>query len=102
MSDLQQYIKKRKNEDESFSENYDEGFMALKLGALMRRLRKDAGLSQSDLAELLETKKTAISRLENHAEDMRVSTLDKLAHALGKRLDIRFVDQNSGEPRNSA
>lgn len=93
MSDLKKYTDDRKSKDESFSDGFDEGYHALKLGALMRTLRKDAGFSQSELAELLKTKKSAISRFENHAEDMRISTLDKLASVLGKRLDIRFVEQ---------
>ncbi|MBE9563126.1 MAG: helix-turn-helix transcriptional regulator, partial [Proteobacteria bacterium] len=36
----------------------------------------------------LNTKKTAISRIENHAEDIKLSTLEKFAQALDKTLTI--------------
>lgn len=46
--------------------------------------RKEAGLTQQQLADRLNTKKT-ISRIENHAEDIKLSTLKKFAKALGKK-----------------
>jgi len=45
-------------------------------------------MTQEEIAEKLHTKKSAISRIENHAEDIRLSTLEKFAHALGKKLKI--------------
>jgi len=36
----------------------------------------------------LSTKKTAISRIENHAEDIKLSTLERFAYALGKEMVI--------------
>lgn len=44
--------------------------------------REAAGLSQKELANRLKTKKTAISRIENHAEDIRLSTLEKVPAAI--------------------
>ena len=38
------------------------------------------------VAQKLNTKKSAISRIENHAEDVRLSTLGKYAKVLGKKL----------------
>jgi len=37
---------------------------------------------------MLQTKKTAISRIENHAQDIKLSTIQKVAKALGKSLEI--------------
>ncbi len=45
----------------------------------------------SDRAERLHTKKSAISRIENHAEDIRLSTLEKFAEAIGKRLTLKIA-----------
>ncbi len=39
----------------------------------------------------MKTKKTAISRIENHAEDIKLSTLEKVAAALGKRLRVKIA-----------
>jgi transcriptional regulator with XRE-family HTH domain len=48
-------------------------------------------MTQEELARRLKTKKTAISRIENHAEDIKLSTLERVAEALGRRLDVRMV-----------
>lgn len=88
MSDLRLYIEERKRKDSEFAENYDEGFREFKLGVLLKQAREEAGLTQEELARRINTKKTAISRIENHAEDMKLSTLDKFAQALGKTLKI--------------
>jgi HTH-type transcriptional regulator / antitoxin HipB len=49
------------------------------------------GLTQEELADRVHTKKTAISRIENHAEDIKISTLKRVAKALGKRIQINLV-----------
>jgi HTH-type transcriptional regulator / antitoxin HipB len=88
MSDLRVYIDGRKKRDPEFAENYDKGLQDFKLGVMLRQAREDAGLTQEELARKISTKKTAISRIENHAEDMKLSTLEKFANALGKQLTI--------------
>lgn len=62
---------------------------------MLKAAREEAGLTQEQLAKKLNTKKTAISRIENHAEDIKLSTLEKFAQALGKNMRIEvalFVD----------
>jgi len=41
---------------------------------MLRQAREAAGLSHEELAYQLKTEKTAISRIENHAEGMKLST----------------------------
>ena len=88
MSDLKKYINDRKERDPEFAENYDEGYENFKIGATLKRARLEKGFTQEQLAKLLHTKKTAISRIENHAEDIRLSTLEKYAKALDKEVKI--------------
>jgi len=88
MSDLRLYIDNRKKIDPAFAEGYDKGYQEFKLGVLLRQAREEAGLTQEELARRIHTKKTAISRIENHAEDIKLSTLEKFANALGKQLTI--------------
>jgi len=88
MSDLKRYINKRKACDKKFAKGYDEGYLDLKLGLTLRDLREKAGMTQGQLADILKTQKSAISRIENHAEDMRLSTLFKIASILGKQVNI--------------
>ena len=88
MSDLKKYINKRKKSDSKFAKDYDAGYSNFKIGVMLRQAREEAGLTQEDVASMLRTKKSAISRLENHAEDIRLSTLEKFAYAIGKELKI--------------
>ena len=88
MSDVDKYINSRKNTDVDFEVGFDEGYEHFKIGYLLKQARKDAGLTQDAIAEVIGTKKTAISRLENHAEDVKLSTLEKYVSALGKKLVI--------------
>lgn len=92
MSDLQAYISDRKKLDPEFAEGYDEGFRSFKIGVLLKQARENAGLTQDELAKQLNTKKTAVSRIENHAEDIRLSTLEKYAKVFGKKLRVELVD----------
>ena len=90
MSDLKKYINKRKESDEGFSLNFDEGYQAFKIGLMLKEARENAGVTQEELAIRLSTKKSAISRIENHAEDVKLSTLEKFASSLGKNIEIRI------------
>ena len=91
MSDLQKYVKKRKARDPGFAKGYDSGYEQFKIGVMLKQARQEAGLTQEELAARLHTKKTAISRIENHAEDIKLSTLEKFANALGKRLKLEVA-----------
>ena len=88
MSDLQRYIEKRKKNDPDFAANYEYEYEQFKIGVLLRELRLKEGMTQEELAQKLETKKSVISRMENHAEDVRLSTLEKVAGAFGKKVHI--------------
>ena len=91
MSDLQKYVDDRKKKDKAFEEGYDAGYEQFKVGVMLRQARETAGLTQEELARRLNTQKTAISRIENHAEDIKLSTLERVATALGKRLEVKIA-----------
>lgn len=88
MSDIDRYIKSRKKSDREFARDFDEGYRDFKVGVILRQAREEAGLTQEELADRVGTQKTAISRMENHAEDIKLSTIQKVAKALGKNLEI--------------
>lgn len=88
MSDLSKYISQRKEIDPEFNKNFDEGYRNFKIGAMLRQAREASGLTQEEIAAQLNTKKSAISRIENHSEDIRLSTLERFASVLGKKLEI--------------
>ena len=86
--DLDKYIRNRKKKDKRFADGFEAGYQEFKIGYLLRNARRKSGITQDELARRLWTSKSAISRIENHAEDIRVSTLKKVAEALGKELTI--------------
>lgn len=88
MSDLQEYISRRRTSDPEFANEFDTGYESFRIGALLRAARISHGLTQHELATRLNTRKTAISRIENHAADIRLSTLERYAAALGKELRV--------------
>ena len=88
MDGLDRYIEKRKKKSTQFAKNFDKGYEQFKIGVLLKQARIEAGYTQEQVAQKLRTKKSAISRLENLAEDIRLSTLVNYAHAIGKQLQL--------------
>ncbi|MFA5518652.1 MAG: helix-turn-helix transcriptional regulator [Spirochaetota bacterium] len=91
MSDLKKYINKRKANDPDFAQGYDLGLEEFKIGLILRQEREKSGLTQEELAKRIKTTKSAISRIENHSEDIKLSTLMKVAKALGKNVSIKLM-----------
>ena len=70
-------------------EAFEEGFEAFKLGAMLQELRKNQGMTQEQLAQKCGTTKTYISRIENNASDIRLSTLMRIVReGLGGHLKL--------------
>lgn len=70
-------------------EKYEEEFEAFKLGVMLQEMRKEKGLTQEQLAEKCGTTKTYISRIENNASDIRLSTLMRIIReGLGGHLKL--------------
>jgi HTH-type transcriptional regulator / antitoxin HipB len=96
MSDVKQYVQNRAKRDPEFAENYDSGYSDFKIGVVLRQAREAAGLTQDEVARKLKTKKSAISRIENHADDVRLSTIRRYAKAVGANLQIRLSSSQRG------
>ena len=90
MSDLQKYIGKRKRRDAQFAEGFEVGYANFKVGVLLKQAREKAGVTQEQAARRLTTK-SAISRMENHADDMPLSKIQRYAKALGKDLRVEIT-----------
>ena len=88
MDDLEKYINKRKKKSKYIVENFEDRYETFKIGILLKKAREEAGLTQDEIAKKLKTKKSAISRIENHSEDIRLSTLKNYVEALGKKLQL--------------
>ena len=82
--ELHSFIEKQKASSPDFAEGFDEGYRNFRIGVMLKQARLNAGMSQVEVAQKLKTHKSAISRIENHAEDVKLSTLSSYAEALGK------------------
>jgi HTH-type transcriptional regulator / antitoxin HipB len=70
-------------------DKYEEEFESFKLGVMIQELRKERGLTQEQVAERCGTTKTYISRIENNASDIRLSTLMRIIRdGLGGHLKL--------------
>ena len=59
-------------------DKYEQEFEAFKLGVMLQEIRKQQKLTQEQLAKKCGTTKTYISRIENDASDIRLSTLMRI------------------------
>lgn len=70
-------------------EKFEEEFETFKIGVLIQEARKKQNLTQAQLAEKVGTTKNYISRIENNASDIRLSTLMKIVRdGLGGHLKL--------------
>lgn len=76
--------------DKELKTEYDEMSPMYEIKKEIIRLRIEKGLSQKELATLMGTKQSAISRLENGSYNPSVEFLNRIAHTLGKELHISF------------
>jgi len=76
--------------DEAVREEYDSLKPRYEVIAQMIRTRKELGMTQTDLAEKVGTKKSNISRFESGRCNPSLDFLVKVAQAMGKRLEVRM------------
>ena len=70
---------------------FDEEFEAFKIGVIIQEARKNQHLTQEELALKVGTTKNYISRIENDASDIKLSTLIRIIReGLGGHLKISF------------
>ncbi len=70
-------------------EQFEEGYDAFALGVMLQEMRKQQNMTQEQLAEKCGTTKTYISRIENNASDIRLSTLMRIVReGLGGHLKL--------------
>ncbi len=65
---------------------------AFAIGEIIREARKEAQMTQEQLANKIGTKKSFISRIENGHSDIQLSTLYRLVEiGFGRRLNLSIV-----------
>ena len=67
----------------------DRDFESIKIGILLRKAREEKNLTQEQLAELVDKKRTYISRVENNGSNLTLKTLyDIVEKGLGGKVNI--------------
>jgi ribosome-binding protein aMBF1 (putative translation factor) len=82
--------------DRELRELADQAILNAMVAQLMYEARNQAGLTQGKLAKLVGTRQSVVSRMEDaNSQGHSLTTLRRIAEVLGKRLDVRFVDDGS-------
>ncbi len=67
----------------------DRDFESFKIGLMLKKAREDKHLTQEQLAELVDKKRTYISRVENNGSNLTLKTLfDIVEKGLGGKVKI--------------
>jgi DNA-binding XRE family transcriptional regulator len=70
-------------------DKFDAESLAFRIGVMLKEARKEAKMTQEELAKKTGTKKSYISRIEKGQSDIQISTYYKLIEiGLGKHLNI--------------
>jgi ribosome-binding protein aMBF1 (putative translation factor) len=83
-------VRRRRSERPGVRAGYETARLAYELGRQVRELREAHGLSQRELAERMHTTQSVVARLEAGGSKPSLSTLERVANALGTSVDVRF------------
>lgn len=87
---LEQHLTKQYGEIGTAKRNeFEKKSKAFAIGELIKEARKQANMTQTELAEKSGTQKTYISRIENGQSDIQLTTLYRIIESgLGKHLTL--------------
>jgi DNA-binding XRE family transcriptional regulator len=90
ITDFEDLLKEKYGEKGSPKrDRFDSDSLAFRIGVMLKEARKEANITQEQLAERTGTKKSYISRIEKGQSDIQISTYYKLIEiGLGKHLNI--------------
>lgn len=88
--DFQKYLTE-KLKNPKFRKYYNEYGKQLEIAYQILKLRKQKGLSQTELAKRIGTKQSDIARMEAGQQNFTTDTLQKIASAFERELKIDFV-----------
>ena len=92
MTDATRILDRVTGKDRRLRKMIAEETLNARVAAMIHAARARAGLTQAQLAELIGTKQSVIARLEDADYDGHSLTmLQRIAEALGQRLEVSFV-----------
>lgn len=78
----------RASKTKEFKAAYDEETGRIRLAKQLRNIREQKKLTQQAVAHKASMPQSVIARIESGTHSMSVDTLSKVAHALGKRIEL--------------
>ena len=90
MDDFDKYLKEQMK-NPTFKKEWDKSEMEYQLMMMVLKARSEQKLTQSELAQRTGIRQSNISRSEKGQAMPSIATLCKIAHGLGKKLEIKFV-----------
>jgi DNA-binding XRE family transcriptional regulator len=92
--DATEYIRAKYGNYPEFEKEVSQARTYLMVGQMIYDCRQEAGLTQRELAELVGTTQSVISRLEDaDYEGHSLPILNRIAEALHKKVEIRFIPE---------
>lgn len=99
MTDFDKYVQGKVKEHPFLKEELRKADTALDIAGQVYALRKKAGLTQKELADLMGTRQSNVARIESgDYKSYTWKTLDKIAKALKARLEVKVVSADSDQP----
>jgi len=93
MDDLERYVAERDRIEPGFAQLVVDAEKRQAFARALAEQRRSSGKSQTQVAALMKTSASIVSRLEA-GSDVRVSTLEKYVAAIGLQLDFRTVERS--------
>ncbi len=91
-TDALEALKERYGHEPGFEEGVEEAREQMKIAQLIYDARTEAGLTQKQLADLIGSRQSVISRLEQaDYEGYSIPLLRRIANALNKRVELQMV-----------
>lgn len=87
-------IRRRRPLSKDARQRVDKIKRAMQLEVSLAELREARGVSQAAVADILETSRPNVSRIEKEI-DVRLSTLERYVEALGGKLELHAVFADS-------
>jgi ribosome-binding protein aMBF1 (putative translation factor) len=95
-SDALKILEALTDKDEELNEMVREASLNARVAQIIYDARTQAGLTQQQLADLIETKQSVIARLEDaDYEGHSLSMLQRIAQALNQRVEIQLIPSGS-------
>lgn len=91
VNDLEKHIESIYGDNSSKTrQEFESKFDEYRLGQIFKELRLQSGLTQQELAIKANMKRSAISRVETSNKNITIATMEKVAKALGKKVQLVF------------